>query len=221
MSDPTTPGFQQPPAAPADPPPAVPAEPDPDADPQGSEALGEPGKKALDEMKAQRNAARDEARQWREVARDFGLTPERLRESLTPKPETPPDAEAIRRQAEREADAKANARVVNAEIRAAATGKLADPSDALRYLDPSKFEVGSDGSVDSAEIAEAIDELLASKSYLGVAKEPAPRFAGGADGGPRGGQEKSLDDQIAEAMKAGNTRLALHLQNQKLVNVPR
>ena len=62
----------------------------------------------------------------------------------------------------------ANQRVLKAEIRAVASGKLADPNDALRFIDLSKFTVGDDGEVDSDAIGSAISELLASKPYLGA-----------------------------------------------------
>ena len=67
-----------------------------------------------------------------------------------------------------EALKSANQRVLKAEIRAAASGKLADPNDALRFVDLSKFTVGDDGEVDSDAIGSAISELLASKPYLGA-----------------------------------------------------
>ena len=46
-----------------------------------------------------------------------------------------------------EALAAANQRILKAEVRAAASGKLTDPADALRYLDLSKFTVTDDGGV--------------------------------------------------------------------------
>lgn len=70
----------------------------------------------------------------------------------------------------RQAIANANRRVLKAEVRAAASSKLTDPGDALRYLDLDKFDVGEDGEVDSAAIGEAIDKLLESKPYLGKAE---------------------------------------------------
>ncbi|MFR5302235.1 MAG: hypothetical protein ACLTGO_11285 [Bifidobacterium scardovii] len=75
-----------------------------------------------------------------------------------------------------EALAAANQRILKAEVRAAASGKLTDPSDALRYLDLSKFTVTDDGGVDSQAIAGAIGELLEQKPYLGKA-EQAPSGA--------------------------------------------
>ena len=62
-----------------------------------------------------------------------------------------------------EALAAANQRILKAEVRAAASGKLTDPADALRYLDLSKFTVTADGGVDTQAIADSIGELLEQK----------------------------------------------------------
>nr|DAY41800.1 MAG TPA: minor structural protein [Caudoviricetes sp.] len=70
-----------------------------------------------------------------------------------------------------EALAAANQRILKAEVRAAASGKLTDPADALRYLDLSKFTVTADGGVDSQAIANSIGELLEQKPYLGKAEQ--------------------------------------------------
>jgi hypothetical protein len=81
-----------------------------------------------------------------------------------------------------EAQKRADARVLRSEIKAAAAGKLADPADALAFLDLSSFEVDADGSVDEQEIAEAIDDLLTRKPHLAA---QGGRSKGSADGGPR------------------------------------
>lgn len=143
-------------------------------DPSGSDALGDAGKKALDSMKARWKTERDQRRKLEEEL-------EGLR---APKPSgatDQPDADAIRTQATREATAKANARILRSEIKAAAAGKLADPSDAFAYLDVSSFEVDETGDVDADEISEAIEDLLTRKPYL--AATTRPRFQGTADGG--------------------------------------
>jgi hypothetical protein len=92
------------------------------------------------------------------------------------------DAAEIKRVATREANAKANARILRSEVKAAAAGKLADPSDALALLDLSKLEVSADGDVDADEIADAIDDLLSRKPHL-AATGKRPVFQGTADGG--------------------------------------
>ena len=145
-----------------------------EADPQGAEALGDPGKKALDAMKAARNEAREEAKRIQAEFEAFKAKAEG-REA---------EFEATRRQAEAEAAAlsKANERILKAEVRATAAGKLADPMDALRFIDLSEFEVGSDGQVDGDAVAAAIDDLVKTKPYLAA---QGKRFEGNADGGAR------------------------------------
>lgn len=111
-----------------------------------------------------------------------------------------------------EADKAANARIVRAEVKAAAAKRLADPADAVRFLDLDEFEVGDDGEVDGDAIAAALDALLEAKPYLGV-NAPTPKPPpGDGDGGARGGGggqltaadvAKMTPHQIVEARKAG------------------
>lgn len=72
-----------------------------------------------------------------------------------------------------EAIAMANERVIRSEVKAIATGKLADPADALAFLDMSTITVGDDGDVDAQAISTAIDELLQRKPHLAAAAKPA------------------------------------------------
>ena len=95
------------------------------------------------------------------------------------------ESDRIRREAEQAATAKANTRIVKAEIRAAAAGKLADPADALTFIDPSTLEVEDDGNTDAAALSAAIDDLLQNKPYL--AAQGGKKFQGSADGGTRNG----------------------------------
>lgn len=183
------------------------------ADGDGADALGDAGKQALDRMKAERNAARKEARQLR---RDLAA-------ATAPKPAEgdAPDPEALKEQGRREALEQVNGRILRSEVRAAAAGKLTDPADALLYLDLTQFEVDDDGNVDADELADAIDELITSKPYLSVSAQGGnSRFRGGADGGTRkGSKPPTLDEQIAAAQKDGNARLLISLQNQKLAEL--
>lgn len=134
----------------------------------GADALGDAGKQALDRMKAK---LKDE-RTKRQAA-------ERALADKEPGDET---AQAVRA-AETTALAKANTRIVRSEVKAAASGKLADPADAYKFLDLDQFEVDEDGNVDEDEIAEAIDELVKNKPYL--AAQGGRRFTGSGDGGAR------------------------------------
>jgi len=65
-----------------------------------------------------------------------------------------------------EAIAAANQRILNAEVRAAAKGRLANEADALAFLDLSEFEVSDDGQVDAQAIEAAIGALLEDRPYL-------------------------------------------------------
>lgn len=145
-----------------------------DEDPAGADALGDAGKRALDSMKGKWREERDKRRDLER----------RIAELEAPKddnPESQPDAKQIRAQATREANQKANARILRSEIKAAATGKLADPADALAFLDLSKYEVDENGDVDADEISDAIEELLTRKPHL--AATARQRFQGTGDGG--------------------------------------
>ena len=156
-------------------------------------------------MKADRNKARDELKTLRT---EF--------EAFKAKAEGKEAEHAAAEEAQRvkdEALAAANGRILSAEVRARAAGKLADPQDALRFIDLSEFEVGSDGEVDGDAIAAAITDLIKTKPYLAV--QDGKRFRGDADAGARKETEQSIDQQIAEATKQGNHALAIALKRQK------
>ena len=158
--------------APVEPEPAPQGDPAPvDQDdlPEGADALGDPGKRALDAMKEQRNAARDQVRdltaQLEQVQQAGTATQERL-QSLSQQ-------------------------VIKANVLAAAKGQLANPEDAFAFLDLDSFDVGEDGGVDSSTIEQAISGLLEQRPYLAG---EAPRFQGSAGGG--GGTSDPAQQQV-------------------------
>jgi hypothetical protein len=132
------------------------------------------------------------------------------------------DVEKLREEVRTEAQREVLRERVLDKIEAKAGSRFAiDPEDVavmlLRRAEGGVDDFVADGKVDTAAITDALDELLNSNKSL-AAQGGGQRFRGGADQGPRGdGKEKPLDQQIAEAMKAGDVKLALHLQNQKLV----
>lgn len=149
-----------------------------DTAPEGAESLGDAGKKALDAMKAKWHAERD-ARKALEA-----------------------------RIAELEGGKQpADMRVLRAEIKAAAVGKMVDPSDAYKFLDLDALDAD-----DTDAIAKAVDALLEAKPYL--AAKTGPRFQGTGDGGAAGTKpalpQLTREDlknmtpaQIIEAKRAG------------------
>ena len=152
---------------------------------EGQDALGDPGKRALDAMKAQRKAAQDEAKAYK-AELDALKAQAQGREAEHA-------AEIEKQRIKDEALGAANHRILRSELKAAATGKLADPSDAALYLDLSEFTVSDDGDVDSDALDAAISDLLVRKPHLSA---KAGRFDGTVDQGPRGQREPS---QLTEA----------------------
>ncbi|QDH85754.1 scaffolding protein [Brevibacterium phage AGM4] len=132
-----------------------------DDDDDGADSLGDPGKKALDRMKAERNEAKKAARE-----RDAEIA--ELKRQIEAKDKTPEEneLEAARAEARAETLSKANERVLRSEVKSAAAGKLRNPADALKLLDLKDFDVNEDGDVDTDQIQDAISDLLEEKPYL-------------------------------------------------------
>ena len=181
-----------------------------DTDPEGADQLGDPGKKALQATKEKWKAERD-----RRKALEREL--EQARKGTSKGDSDEPDPDRIRADAERAATAKANQRIIRAEVRAAAAGKLADPKDALKFLDLDAFEVDDNGEIDADEIADAITDLITNKPYL--AAQSGKRFQGTGDGGSRnGGRPKQITSREELAKLSPAQRLKAH-QDGRLKNL--
>lgn len=196
--DPITPDPVTPPVAPPVDPPATPP-----ADPPADPALGPSGEAALKAERARAATAEKTAKalqkQLDEIA-DANLNDvDRL-------------AKGEYERGVSEATKAANERILKTEVRAAATGKLTDPADALAYLDLTTLTVGDDGEVDTAAVVTAIDALLAEKPYLGSGATPPPAVPGvptGARPGTstpqlsRGDLKTMSPEQIVDAKASG------------------
>lgn len=147
----------------------------PAPEPEGEAALGDAGKKALDAMKAKWKDA-----EARDKAKDAQLA--ELRAKIDGKEAEFTAAQEAQRVKD-EALGAANERILKAEVKAAAKGVLADPTDAYKFLDLSSFEVGEDGDVDATALADALTNLITERPYL--AAQGGKRFQGTADGGAR------------------------------------
>jgi hypothetical protein len=154
------------------------------------DGLGEAGKRALDAERTSRRAAEKRAA-------DMEKELQRFRESSMSEQEKA--IEQARKEARTEATAAFNQRLVAAEVRAVAAGKLADPEDAIRFLDLDDFKVGDAGEVDKTAITKALDGLVKAKPYLAAS---ATRPTGDADQGARGGPAgSSMNDLIRAARR--------------------
>ena len=178
------------------------------ADPpvEGEEALGDPGKKALDAMKAKWKEETAERKRLADELAAFKAAEEGR--------EAEHKAELEAQKIRDEALAKANERIKKSEIRAAAKGELENPEDALVFLDLSEIEVAEDGSVDADAIGQAIKGLLQERPYL--AAQGGSKFTGIVDAGPRNGGNapqitreelaKMSPDEILKADEAGRLK---------------
>lgn len=202
---------------------------------EGEDALGDPGKRALQTMRDQLRAAEQKLldisgnntpgeaatfkKKWREAdkaARDARAEIDKVRREaeLRDKPADEQAIENARAEARAEATTEFHKQLLRAELKAAATGKLADPTDAALYLNLDDFTV-TNGAVDSDELTDAINELLTKKPHL--AADDGTRFKGAGDGGagapPK--PDESIDDAIAAARAARNFPLVATLLSQK------
>lgn len=143
--------------------------------------LGDAGTKALRAVREERNAARAEARQYREQL-------EALQAQIDGR-EAEHAAAREAQQAQEAFLAEANARISRYALQAAASGKLADPADAVRFVDADELEglVNESGDIDGEAAAVLIDRLLADKPYLGA---QANRWEGSVSAGSRGRVEQ-------------------------------
>jgi hypothetical protein len=180
-------------------------------DTSGDDALGDAGKQALDRMKAKQKEAiaTAKAATARAVAAEKAL-------AAKDKPADEVALDAARDEARTEATAAANLKLAKSALRLAAKGVLADPADAIAFIDASQFEVDDEGDVDADALNEAITELLEQKPHLAAQKQS--RFDGDADQGARGKDKAppqwteadleranaaGLSDEIAQAKAEG------------------
>jgi hypothetical protein len=91
----------------------------------------------------------------------------------------------------------ANQRILKAELRAAATGKVNAEilPDLPALMDLSAVEVTADGEVDQAALAAAINDFITKRPSL--AAQGGSRFQGTADGGAR--TDASKPSQLSQA----------------------
>lgn len=177
--------------------------PDPNADPDNND----PSKDNPDDVDDLETWKRN-ARKWEREAkasRDKASEADELRKQLAEiqdanKSERERELDKVRQEAAEkarsEANTQANRRILKSEVRAAAAGKLADPEDAVRFLDLDEFKVTDDGEVETKQLNDAITRLLKDKPYLSA--DAGKRKHGDVDQGARGGKGggTSMNDLI-------------------------
>lgn len=152
---------------------------------QGDPAeLGDAGKKALDAERARARDAEKASKADRKRADELADRLAKIEESS--KSEHDKALEQARKEAGetagKEATAKANRRIIRAEVKAAAAGTFADADDAVALLDLEQFDIDDDGEVDAKAIAKELDALLDRKPHL---RAGGAKPQGSGDGGAR------------------------------------
>lgn len=165
-----------------------------DDKPEGADALGDAGKKALDVMKAKWQKERDERKALAAQLADLQKS-----DKGDGKPDL--DAQKLRDEAKAEARAEALRDRVLDKIEAKAAKLFADPEDAVALLGRRVDDFIDDGQLDVDAIGEALEELLKKKPHLAAA-QGGKRFNGSADGGARkgSGRPAQLTEQDLKRM---------------------
>jgi len=192
-----------PPADPASPPPAAPpATPPAPAAPPAPAEPGFPADTPVADMKPEEQAAywKDKARKHEGRATTASTELEKIKNANLS------DTEKAIKEAE-DRGRKAATEGFGLELAAAKLEAAGVPADKVGDLNLSSV-LDTDGKVDPVKVAE-----LAARHKATPAPTP-----GSADGGPQGATptDPTLDEQIAAARKAGNTDLAIALNNRKL-----
>jgi hypothetical protein len=200
MSEPSTePAPSADPAA-ADPPvPTEPATPEP----KDWESEAAKWKRQARENEARAKANADAAKRLAEIEDAAKSEAEKLAEKLA---------------AAEERVAAATKRAVSAQIKAMATGRFADSSDAVDALTASGVSFLDDGGqIDETAIEAALADLLERKKHWAAPdasgpRTPAPDPAQGA----RPGAIPTLAAQIAEAERSGDIKASIALKSRQL-----
>jgi hypothetical protein len=171
-------------------------------DDDGSDALGDAGKRALDAMKAK----------WRTERARAKAAEDKLAAATKPNVDSD-DIATVREQAKAEARAEGLRDRVLDKIEAKAAGRFKDPEDALLRLGKNVDDYISDGQIDLDSIEDALIELLEKRPDFGVTQGEPKRFKGTADSGPKASAgkpqlteadlPKMTPEPIVEAQNAG------------------
>jgi hypothetical protein len=140
--------------------------------------------RSLEASRGDTRNARNELRGWKATLADNGITsPDQLKDFLSKvgsgtgngksNGNQDVDVEKIRADAEKaattRATAAANQRIALAKMEAMATGKFADPMDAVNHFTSQADEfVGDDGSPDVKHIQRELESLLTQKPHWGM-----------------------------------------------------
>jgi len=194
------------PAAPLDPAAATPTDP---------AAAGDPADPAPKDWRAEAEKWQKLSRQNEARAKENAAAAKRLTE-IEDAAKTEAEKLAEKLAAAEERVTAATKLAVAARVEAMATGRFADPQDAVDALGGGFLDDA--GQVDTAAIATALDALLERKPHWAAQATPAGPRAPAPDPaqGARPGAIPTLDAQIAEAERTGDIKASIALKSRKL-----
>lgn len=171
---------------------------DEDEDAGGGEPKDVEGfKKALDAERAARAAAEKVAKTNGRAIKDLTKEIERIKaSSATDEEKKSNEVRAEAAKAERE---KLSKPLKRAAVKAAAAGRLANPSAALRLVDLEEIEIDDDGEIDEDTVTKAIDALLEEMPEL-KAKGAGKSGADTSNGKDGGKGEPDMNDLLRRAV---------------------
>ena len=123
--------------------------------------LGEKGERALHAEKERR---KEESARRRELEETVKVLEGKLAAGTEPADVGSDDK--IRAAITEELTASFNDRLKRSEVKAAAAVNFSDPTDALKFLDLSKVQITESGEVNTSDVQDLLDGLLADKPYL-------------------------------------------------------
>lgn len=208
--------FIDPPVGPPAPTPAPATAPTPAPLPEG---LGDPGRRAIEAERTARQEAEAELRRLRDSHRtDAERAVEAARLQGEQAGRQAAATEFGRERAELQRQRTAD------RVALAATGRLADPSAAARFLNLDTL-LGDDGQPDDSRIGQALDQLVATVAGQtgqppglparpgqtpGQPTPPAPLSYGAGEQGPRApASAVGREDRVAAALAAVKTRTGI------------
>jgi hypothetical protein len=181
-----------------------------DSDNDKDDKLGDAGQRALDRAKQRDKESRAALKEYA----DLGLTAAEIKAIVDEKNKgNAPDAEAIAKQAQRDADKVANdrlhGRLRSSSVREqAASLEFIDPSEALALIDRKALDaidVDDDDEVDAPAIKKLLEELATKKPHLLKPKDSVvdSRIAGiGARGSGAKPESKPGRDRLRSAYES-------------------
>ena len=185
-----------------------------DGDKGGDDKLGDAGQRALDRAKQRDKESRAALKEYA----DLGLSAAEIKAIVDEKNKgNAPDAEAIAKQAQRDADKVANerlhGRLRSSSVREqAASLQFIDPSEALALIDRKALdavEVDDDDEVDSPAIKKLLEELATKRPHLLKTKDSVAdsRTAGiGAKGSGNKPESKPGIDRLRSVQRSSSKK---------------